>query len=101
MVRYGDDFVIACRRGQVQRVLDRTKRWFTTKAPKLNEAKTRVVGIRHTGINYLGFGMTWRQSRQGRGYLQVESNAKSQTAMRQALRGLFDHWALGARLAKW
>ena len=95
MVRYADDFVIACRPGQAQRVLDRTERWLTTKGLELNEAKTRVVDIRHTGINFLGFGLRWRQSRQGRGYLHVEPNAKSRTAMRQALRGLFNHWTLG------
>ena len=94
MVRYVDDFVIACRSGQVQRVLDRTKRWLTAKGLELNEAKTRVVDIRHTGINFLGRGMTWRQLRQGRGYLLVEPSAKSRTAMREALRCFFDHWTL-------
>ena len=87
--------VIACRPGQAQRVLDRTERWLTTKGLELNEAKTRVVNIRHTGINFLGFGFRWRQSRQRRGYLHVEPNTKSRTAMRQALRGLFNHWTLG------
>jgi RNA-directed DNA polymerase len=85
MVRYADDFVSECRPGRAQRVLDRTKRWLTTKGLELNEAKTRVVDIRHIEINSLGSGLTWRQSRQGRGYLHVEPNAKSRTAMRQAL----------------
>jgi group II intron reverse transcriptase/maturase len=95
MVRYPDDFVISCRPGQAQRVLDRTKRWLTTKGLKLDEAKTRVVDIRHTGTNFLGFGLTWRQSRQGRGHLHVDPNTKSRTAIRQALRGILNHWTLG------
>lgn len=95
MVRYADDFVIACRPGQAQQVMSRTKRWLSAKGLELNEAKTRVVDIRHTGINFLGFGMTWRKSRQGRGYLHVEPNVKSRTALRVALRGIFNHWTLG------
>jgi hypothetical protein len=90
MMRYGDDFVIACRPGQAQRVLGRTKQWLTTKGVELNEAKIRVVDICHTVINFLDLGLTWRQSRQGRGYLHVEPNAKSRTAMWQALRGLLN-----------
>ena len=66
-----------------------------TKGLELNEAKTRLVDIRHTAIHFLGFGLTWRQSRQGWGHLHVEPNAKSRTAMWQALRGLFNHWPLG------
>jgi RNA-directed DNA polymerase len=66
-----------------------------SKRLELNEAKTRLVDIRHTSINFMGFGFTWRQSRQGRGYLHVEPDAKSRTAMRRALRGLFNPWTLG------
>jgi hypothetical protein len=62
---------------------------------ELNEAKIRVVDIRHTVNNFLDFGLTWRQSRQGQGYLHVEPNAKSRTAICQALRGLLNYWTLG------
>src|SRR5206468_64413 len=62
MVRYADDFVIMCRPGQAQEVLQRTAKWLTAKGLKLNESKTRLVDIRREGINFLGFNLTWRKS---------------------------------------
>ena len=38
--------------------------------------------------------MTLRQSRQRRGCLHVEANAKSRTAMRQAFQSLLNHWTM-------
>ena len=38
--------------------------------------------MRQEGINFLGFNLTWRQSRQGRGYLHVEPGSKSRSALR-------------------
>ena len=63
MFRYADDFVIACRRGRAGEVRERTQRWLETRGLKLNEAKTRVLDIHQEGINFLGFNLTWRQSR--------------------------------------
>ena len=77
MLQCGDDFVIACRHGHAQRVLDRTKQSLTTKGLELNEAKTRVLDISHTDIKFLSFGLKWRHSRQGRGYLHMEPNTQS------------------------
>jgi len=72
--------------------LERTKRWLTAKGLKLNEVKTRVVDIRQEGINFLGFSLTWRKSRQGRGYLHVEPSQKSRTALQEHLRDILNHW---------
>jgi len=92
MVRYADDFVIACRPGQSTRLLARLKAWLQAKGLTLNGAKTRLVNIRQQGINFLGFNLTWRPSRQGRGgYLHIEPNQKSRRALRKNLAGILNH----------
>jgi group II intron reverse transcriptase/maturase len=94
MVRYADDFVIACRAGQSRKLLARLKVWLQAKGLTLNEAKTRVVDIHQQGINFLGFNLTWRQSRQGRGYLHVEPGQKSRNALRERLGEILNHGTL-------
>jgi group II intron reverse transcriptase/maturase len=86
MVRYADDFVIACRPGQSQGLLRRLKAWLLAKGLTLNEAKTRLVNIRQQGINFLGFNLTWWCYRQRPGgYLHVEPAQKSRAALRKNL----------------
>ena len=92
MVRYADDFVIMCRAGQAREVLERTKRWLSARGLSLNESKSRVVDIHRTGINFLGFNLTWRKSFKGRPYLHVEPNQKSRTALRESLGDILSHW---------
>lgn len=92
MVRYADDFVIACRRGQGGQILERTKKWLQAKGLKLNETKTRLVNIQQEGINFLGFNLTWRKSRAGRGYLHVEPRQKSRQHLRERLGQILNHW---------
>lgn len=91
MVRYADDFVIACRRGQAGQILGRTKKWLQARGLKLNEAKTRLVNIHREGINFLGFNLTWRKSRTGRGYLHVEPEQKSRQHLREQLGTILNH----------
>src|SRR5438445_6166762 len=100
MFRYADDFVIACRRGRAGEVRERTQRWLETRGLKLNEAKTRVLDIHQEGINFLGFNLTWRQSRKGRKYLHVEPSQASRTALRDNLRGILNHWTLWRPIAE-
>ena len=100
MVRYADDFVILCRPGQAQAVLERTKRWLNAKGLTLNEKKTRLVAIRQEGINFLGFNLTWRRSLKGRKYLHVEPSQKSRQALRESLRGILNHWTQWKSIAE-
>jgi hypothetical protein len=51
----------------------------------LNEAKTRMVNIHQTGINFLGFNLTWRKSRRGCGYLHAQPSQKSRRSLREKL----------------
>jgi len=92
MVRYADDFVIACKKGQSGQILERTKKWLKAQGLELNEKKTRVVNIHGEGINFLGFNMTWRRSLKGRPYLHVEPSQKSRKALREKLGEILNHW---------
>jgi len=93
MVRYADDFVIACRPGHAREIMERTARWLAAKGLKLNEAKTRLVDIRQEGINFLGFNLTWRKSlKQHRRYVHVEASQKSRRALREAVGKILNHW---------
>ncbi len=94
MVRYADDFVIACPAGCGGGVMERLKKWLKAKGLTLNEVKTRLVNIRQEGINFLGFNLTWRKSFRGRGYLHAEPSQKSRRALRGKLGGILNHWTL-------
>jgi group II intron reverse transcriptase/maturase len=94
LVRYADDFVILCRPGQADGILERTTRWLQAKGLKLNEKKTHVVDIRQTGINFLGFNLTWRRSLKHRRYLHVEPSQKSRQGLRETVGGILNHWTL-------
>jgi len=103
LVRYADDFVIACRPGQSQQVLARTKKWLRAHGLTLNEKKTRVVDIRQEGVNFLGFNLTGRRSRRGKNYLHVEPSQKSRRALRESLGEIFNHrtqWESVAEVVK-
>ena len=95
MVRYADDFVIACAPGHGGGVQMRLKRWLAAKGLKLNEVKTRRVDIRQTGINFLSFNLTWRKSFRGRGYLHAQPSQQSRRDLRETLEDILNHWTLG------
>jgi RNA-directed DNA polymerase len=95
MMRYADDFVITCTPGQGPGVMQRLKAWLTAKGLALNEVKTRLVNICQEGINFLGFSLTWRRNRRGKGgYLHVEPAQKSRAALRQKLGSILNHRTL-------
>ena len=62
--------------------------------PTVNEVKTRTVNIRQTGINFLGFNLTWRRSPRGRSYLHAEPSQKSRGSLREQLGAILNHWTL-------
>jgi group II intron reverse transcriptase/maturase len=95
MVRYADDFVIACAAGRGGGLKARLQKWLQAKGLTINEVKTRIVNIREEGINFLGFNLTWRKSFGGRGYLHVEPSQKSRRALREKLGAILNHWTQG------
>jgi RNA-directed DNA polymerase len=92
MVRYADDFVIACPVGRGGGLMARLKQWLHAKGLTLNEVKTRIVNMHKEGINFLGFNLTWRKSLRGRGYLHAQPSQKSRRALREKLGGILNHW---------
>jgi RNA-directed DNA polymerase len=92
MVRYADDFVIACPVGRGRGLMARLKKWLQAKGLTLNEVKTRIVNMHEEGINFLGFNLTWRKSFRGRGYLHAQPSQKSRRVLREKLGGILNHW---------
>ncbi len=87
MVRYADDFVVLCRKGQGSEMLHRLKIWLERRELKLNEKKTRIVDFDREHLEFLGFRLTWRQGRSGRMYPHCEPSPKSCEKLREAIRG--------------
>ena len=70
-------------------------RWLKAKGLKLNESKTRLVDIRQTGINFLGFNLTWRQyASSTAGICMWNPVRKAAQALRENLGGILNHWTL-------
>jgi group II intron reverse transcriptase/maturase len=86
MVRYADDFVVLCRKGQGTEMHRRLKRWLENKGLKLNEKKTRIVDFEQESFEFLGFRLSWRKARSGRSYPHCEPSAKSCGKLREAIR---------------
>jgi RNA-directed DNA polymerase len=87
MVRYADDLLILCKRGQGAGLQTRLKRWLEARKLKLNEEKTRLVDTRKEAFEFLGFVVAWRQGlRSKRWYPHMEPSAKSQAKLRDKVR---------------
>jgi group II intron reverse transcriptase/maturase len=94
MIRYADDFVILCGRGQGQGLKERVKRWLTARGLTLNEKKTRLLNSRADNFRFLGFQVGWRTGRSGRQYVHVEPHAKSRLKLREKMREKLNHWTI-------
>jgi len=94
LVRYADDFVILCRKGQGTELMARLKRWLEAHGLTLNETKTRLLDVREAGFKFLGFGVSWRRGQSGRSYPHMEPHPKSQRKLREKLRAKLNHWTL-------
>lgn len=95
MVRYADDFVILCRNGQGEGLMERLRQWLTRNGLKLNEQKTRLVDLRQEGIKFLGFSLSLRRERRGQSrYVHIEPHWKSQQKLRDKIKEKLNHWTL-------
>jgi len=86
MIRYADDLVILCRKGQGRELLERLEKWLKAKGLKLNEEKTRLVNAWEEGFNFVGFAITRRESKRGKNYYHVEPGIKSRNKLKAAIR---------------
>ncbi len=86
MVRFADDFVILCRKGQGAEMKRRLESWLERRKLRLNEKKTRIVDFDHESFEFLGFRLAWRKARSGKTYPHCEPSAKSCNKLREAIR---------------
>lgn len=86
MVRYADDFVVLCRKGQGVEMNRRLKSWLERRGLKLNETKTRIVDFEKKSIEFLGFQLSWSKARSGKRYPHCEPSPKSCGKLREAIR---------------
>jgi RNA-directed DNA polymerase len=82
MIRYADDLVILCRRGQGKGMLQKLRRWVEARGLSINEAKTRIVNAKRENFNFLGFNVSWRRSVRGKNYVHVQPSASSCAKLR-------------------
>ena len=86
MVRYADDFVVLCRKGQGAEMHGRLKGWLERRGLKLNEKKTRIVDFEKESFEFLGFRLAWRKGVSGKSYPHCEPSPKSCGNLREAIR---------------
>jgi group II intron reverse transcriptase/maturase len=86
MVRYADDFVVLCRKGQGAEMHKRLKSWLERRKLKLNETKTRIVDFEKESFEFLGFRLAWRKARSGKSYPHCEPSPKRCAKLRKAIR---------------
>jgi len=86
MVRYADDFVVLCRKGQGHEVMKRLKKWLTVRELKLNEEKTRIVDFEKESFDFLGFRLTYRCAKSGKKYPHCEPSPKSINKLYKSIR---------------
>jgi group II intron reverse transcriptase/maturase len=95
MVRYADDFVILCRKGRGETLLERLKRWLQARGLKLNETKTRLLDARQDSFKFLGFTIVMRASaRTQRHFPVIQPHPKSCQKLRDNIRLALNHWTL-------
>lgn len=93
MVRYADDLVILCRKGQGPRLKERLNKYLEAKGLSLNEEKTRIVDSREEGFTFVGFRINWRRSgKTGKCYPHSEPSQQSKRNLRQKVKGVLSHW---------
>ena len=90
LIRYADDMVILCRKGQGKELLERLRKWLTVKGLSLNEEKTRLVNATQEGFNFVGFAVTRRNSKKGKRYYHVEPSIKSCNKLRMKVREILN-----------
>jgi group II intron reverse transcriptase/maturase len=91
LVRYADDLVMLCRKGQGRSLKERLGRYLKAKGLTLNAEKTRVVDGKQESFEFLGFVVRWRKSsKSGKSHPHVEPSAKAQGRLREKIRAWLD-----------
>lgn len=83
MVRYADDFVILCKSAEdAVRALEMVRNWTAQAELTIHPTKTRIVDIRETGFDFLGYHFQTVKS----GRIRHWPREKSLTKLKDALR---------------
>ena len=95
MVRYADDLVILCRKGQGHGLKERLSKFLAHKGLELNQEKTRIVDSKEENLAFLGFRINWRKSfKTDKLYPRVEPSPEAQQRLRMKVREILNHWTL-------
>ena len=95
MVRYADDLVILCRKGQGHGLKERLSKYLTERGLELNQEKTRIVDSKEEGFSFLGFQINWRKSKiTGKTYPHKEPSSEARQRLRDKVREILNHWTL-------
>lgn len=95
MVRYADDLVILCGKGQGPGLKERLSKFLTHKGLELNQEKTKIVDSREESFAFLGFRINWRKSfKTDKLYPHVEPSPEAQQRLRTKVREILNHWTL-------
>lgn len=99
MVRYADDLVILCRKGQGPGLKERLSKYLAKKELELNQEKTRIIDSMGEAFSFLGFQINWRKNpRTGKNYPHTEPSPGARQKLRDKIRGLLNHWTLHHRV---
>ena len=95
MVRYADDLVILCRKGQGLGLKERLSKYLTERGLELNQEKTKIVDSKEEGFSFLGFQINWRKSyKTGKVYPHMEPSPEARQKLRGKVHELLNHWTL-------
>ena len=87
MVRYADDFVILCHKGNAEPLMESLKKWLEGRGLKLNEEKTRIIEYGKESLDFLGFRIQQRKNpKTGKNYPLCEPSPSSCRKIREAIR---------------
>lgn len=93
MVRYADDLVILCRKGQGLGLKERLSKYLIGKGLELNQEKTRIIDSKEDGFSFLGFRINWRKSRiTGKIYPHMEPSSEARQKLRGKVSEILNHW---------
>jgi RNA-directed DNA polymerase len=83
MVRYADDFVVACRTAEeAERALAKVREWAASAGLQLHPTKTRIVDVRVEGFDFLGYHFR----AEGDGHIRRRPRNKSLKKLKAAIR---------------
>jgi RNA-directed DNA polymerase len=93
MVRYADDLVILCYRGQGPKLKERLNNYLKAKGLELNDEKTKVVDTMKESLTFVGFRINWRRGwKSGKRYPHIEPSPQAIKKLHTKVYDILNHW---------